>query len=59
VTKGTRDPYFGNLIKKFTLLYCGIQPDQIDKMDITEVELFMIYFTELQKAQMGGFTGKK
>lgn len=40
-------------------MYCGIQPDQIDKMDIIETELFMIYFTELQKAQMGGLNGKR
>jgi len=40
-------------------MYCGIQPDQIDKMDMTEVELFQIYFTELKRSEMGGLTGKK
>lgn len=40
-------------------MYCGIQPDQIDKMDMTEVELFQIYFMELKKSEMGGLTGKK
>lgn len=59
MTKGTRNPYLGNLIKKFTLMSCGIQPDQIDKMDGTEVELFMVFFTELEKAHMGGLTGRK
>jgi len=40
-------------------MYCGIQPDQINKMDANEVELFMIYFLELQKAEMGGLNGRK
>lgn len=40
-------------------MYCGIQPSEINEMDATEVELFMIYFEELHKSEMGGLNGRK
>jgi hypothetical protein len=53
VKKGTRDPIIGGLIKKFSLMYCGIQPSEINNIPIDEMDLFNIYFNELIKIQMG------
>lgn len=58
MTKGTHDPHFGNLINKYTLMYCGISPSEIDAMNSEEVELFAIYFTEMKKIEIGGANGR-
>ncbi len=40
-------------------MYCGVNPSEIEKMDITEIELFMVYFSELQRAKAGELNGRK
>ncbi len=49
----------GRLIQKSVLLYCGVNPSEIDRMDNSEVELFMVFFEEMKKSEMGAFNGRK
>ena len=40
-------------IRKYTLMYCGIQPSEIDEMEVEDVELFSIFFEEMKKMEQG------
>ncbi len=36
-------------IKRYALMYCGIQPSEIDKMDAEDFELFAVFFSEMKR----------
>jgi len=49
----TSHPVLGMKIKVYALMYCGIQPTEINNMEIEDIELFNIYFEEMKKAERG------
>jgi len=40
-------------MKKYLLMYCGIQPSEISAMDIEDVELFSVFYEEMEKSKQG------
>jgi len=40
-------------------MYCGIQPSEIDEMEMEDVELFCIFFEEMKKAEQGTEQNKR
>ncbi len=45
--------------KRYSLMYCGISPKEIDEMDWEDVEFFYAFFNEMQKAEQGGMNARR
>jgi hypothetical protein len=41
------------MLQKCILLYCGIQPSEIDNLEMEEVEAFMAFYNEIKRAESG------